>query len=85
LCGDHDYQVSITPYKDLGFSGMDRNRPALNRLLRDIEDDKIEIIIVQSLSDLTRCNAHLAELWQFFQRYGIMVLITHMMPVEVAA
>lgn len=41
-------------YIDDGFSGLNINRPALQRMLKDIEDKKIDFVIVESTCRLTR-------------------------------
>ena len=46
--------TDIVCYSDNGCSGMDFDRPALNRLNRDIEDGKVDMVIVQSLSRIGR-------------------------------
>lgn len=41
-------------YRDGGFSGGDTNRPALTRMLKDVENKKIEGVIVYKLDRLSR-------------------------------
>ncbi|MCX7144317.1 MAG: recombinase family protein [Proteobacteria bacterium] len=41
-------------YEDAGYSGRDLNRPALQRLLQDIESDQIQIVVVPRLDRLSR-------------------------------
>ena len=41
-------------YDDGGFSGGNINRPALQRLLEDVRQDKIDMIVVYKIDRLTR-------------------------------
>ena len=41
-------------YNDGGFSGGNLKRPALQQLLQDIEDDKVDVIVVYKIDRLTR-------------------------------
>jgi len=41
-------------YSDLGFSGANLNRPALQELLEDIKQGKINIVLVYKIDRLTR-------------------------------
>ena len=42
------------PYDDGGFSGATLKRPALQKLLEDIRDDKVDVIVVYKIDRLTR-------------------------------
>lgn len=44
-------------YDDGGFSGGNINRPALKRLIHDVEAGKIDMIVVYKIDRLTRSNA----------------------------
>ena len=44
-------------YIDDGVSGYTFDRPAFNRLKKDLEDDKVDIVIVKDLSRIGRHNA----------------------------
>src|SRR5438045_4982901 len=44
-------------YDDGGFSGGNTDRPALQRLLEDIRDGKIDVIVVYNVDRLTRSLA----------------------------
>lgn len=46
----HVYKV----YKDAGFSGANTDRPALKRMIKDIEDGKIDKVLVYKLDRLSR-------------------------------
>ena len=60
----------VDVYCDVGRSGKNMNRPELRRLIKDIEDGKINMIMVSELSRLTRSNKDFAELWEFLQASG---------------
>jgi site-specific DNA recombinase len=58
-------------YDDGGFSGGNTDRPALQRLLEDVQAEKIEIIVVYKVDRLTRSLADFAKLVELFDRHGV--------------
>jgi len=59
-------------YQDNGFTGLNMDRPGLQKLLRDIELGKINLVITKDLSRLGRNylqTGHLIE--DFFPRHGV--------------
>ena len=63
--------VNIAYYADNGCSGMDFNRPALNRLNRDINAGKIDMIIVQNLSRIGRDRTRTLKWMDALSKIGI--------------
>ena len=57
-----------TPYDDGGFSGGSMQRPALQRLLADIEDGRIEVVVVYKVDRLTRSLTDFARIVEAFDR-----------------
>jgi site-specific DNA recombinase len=49
-------------YDDGGFSGGNTDRPALQRLLQDVQANKVDIIVVYKVDRLTRSLADFAKL-----------------------
>ena len=43
-------------YSDAGFTDANLNRPALNELLEDIKERKIDVVIVYKIDRLTRSS-----------------------------
>jgi site-specific DNA recombinase len=63
----HEGWVSArTHYDDGGFSGGNMERPALQRLLADIQGGRIDIIVVYKVDRLTRSLADFARLVEIF-------------------
>src|SRR5215212_9851865 len=58
-------------YDDGGFSGGSLNRPALQRLLTDIRDRRIDVVVVYKVDRLTRCLADFAKLVELFDSHGV--------------
>jgi DNA invertase Pin-like site-specific DNA recombinase len=58
-------------YDDGGFSGGNMERPALQRLLADIEAGQIDVIVVYKVDRLTRALADFAKLVEVFDRRGV--------------
>src|SRR6266436_6001624 len=67
----HEGWVSArTHYDDGGFSGGNMERPALQRLLADIQGDRIDTIVVYKVDRLTRSLADFARLVEIFDAQG---------------
>ena len=60
-----------THYDDGGFSGGNMERPALQRLLADIQAGRIEIVVVYKVDRLTRSLADFARLVEIFDTQGV--------------
>jgi DNA invertase Pin-like site-specific DNA recombinase len=58
-------------YDNGGFSGGSTERPALQRLLIDIQARKLDIIVVYKVDRLTRSLADFAKLVELFDAYGV--------------
>ncbi|WP_211888745.1 recombinase family protein, partial [Ralstonia mannitolilytica] len=58
-------------YDDGGYSGGHLDRPALKRLLADIEAGRIDIVVVYKIDRLTRSLADFAKLVEVFDRNGV--------------
>src|SRR3954468_6191212 len=60
-----------TQYNDGGFSGGSLNRPALQKLLSDIRDRLVDIVVVYKVDPLTRSLADFAKLVELFDAHGV--------------
>jgi DNA invertase Pin-like site-specific DNA recombinase len=58
-------------YDDGGFSGGTLERPALRRLLADIEDGRVDVIVVYKIDRLSRSLMDFAKLVEVFDRKGV--------------
>jgi site-specific DNA recombinase len=68
----HDgWTLLRTRYDDGGYSGGSTERPALQRLLADIRDRKIDIVVVYKVDRLTRSLADFAKLVELFDAHGV--------------
>lgn len=59
-------------YDDGGFSGGNVDRPALKRLMEDIQAGKVHIVVVYKIDRLTRSLMDFAKLVEVFDRHGVM-------------
>jgi site-specific DNA recombinase len=57
-------------YDDGGFSGGTMERPALKRLMEDIENRRVDIVVVYKVDRLTRSLADFAKMVEAMDRYG---------------
>jgi site-specific DNA recombinase len=58
-------------YDDGGFSGGNTDRPALQRLLGDLRDGKVDVIVVYKVDRLTRSLADFAKLVELFDQHCV--------------
>ena len=58
-------------YDDGGYSGGSTDRPNLQRLLQDVRDRKIDIIVVYKVDRLTRSLADFAKLVELFDAHDV--------------
>jgi DNA invertase Pin-like site-specific DNA recombinase len=58
-------------YDDGGFSGGSLDRPALQRLLGDIEADRVDVIVVYKIDRLSRSLMDFAKLVEVFDRNSV--------------
>ena len=65
------WKGSSARYDDGGFSGGNMNRPALQRLLADVQSGRLRIIVVYKVDRLTRSLADFAKLVELFDAHGV--------------
>ena len=65
------WTVLPTLYDDGGYSGGTMERPALQRLLADIEAGQIDVVVVYKVDRLTRALSDFAKLVEVFDRRGV--------------
>jgi len=58
-------------YDDGGWSGGNMERPALKRLMSDIEAGKIDMVVIYKLDRLSRSLIDFADLQTFFDRHSV--------------
>ena len=65
------WTASPTRYDDGGFSGGTMDRPALKRLIADIEASRIDVVVVYKVDRLTRALSDFSKLVDIFDRRGV--------------
>ena len=65
------WKLVETAYDDGGISGGTMERPALRRLLADIQAGRIDIIVVYKVDRLTRSLADFAKMVELFDGHGV--------------
>jgi site-specific DNA recombinase len=58
-------------YDDGGFTGGNMDRPALRRLLTDIEAGKVDCVVVYKVDRLSRSLLDFARMMETFERHGV--------------
>jgi site-specific DNA recombinase len=68
----HEGWKALPPlYDDGGFSGGSLNRPALQRLMADIQAGRIDRVVIYKVDRLTRSLADFAKLVETFDTHGV--------------
>ena len=62
---------SVKIYTDKGYSGKDMERPSFQKMMRDIEQGKINRVIVYRLDRISRSVLDFSTLIEFFQKYQV--------------
>jgi site-specific DNA recombinase len=65
------WKLVRTPYDDGGLSGGTMDRPALQRLLSDIESAKVDVVVVYKIDRLTRSLMDFARIVDVFDAHGV--------------
>ena len=68
--------LSPTLYDDGGFTGANTERPALKRLLTDIEAGEVDCVVVYKVDRLSRSIGDFAELLDLFDRHRVTFVST---------
>jgi site-specific DNA recombinase len=72
LSQKHEGWIALpTRYDDGGFSGGTMERPALKRLIADIEASRIDVVMVYKVDRLTRALSDFSKLVDIFDRRGV--------------
>ena len=58
-------------YDDPGFSGGSMERPALQRLLQDIREKKVDVVVVYKIDRLTRSLTDFSRIVEVFDQAGV--------------
>lgn len=70
-CEQQGWEI-VAVYQDDGYTGLNMNRPDLQRMLRAIERKQIDLVITKDLSRLGRNYLETGRLLEeFFPRHGV--------------
>jgi site-specific DNA recombinase len=69
--GHEGWKLVRQRYDDGGFSGGSMERPALQKLLDDVQARRIDVIVVYKVDRLTRSLADFAKLVELFDAHGV--------------
>lgn len=58
-------------YDDGGFTGANMERPALQRLITDVEAGRVDMVLIYKLDRLSRSLLDFAKLIEFFEQHGV--------------
>ncbi len=74
------WTVLPTAYDNGGYSGGTLERPALKKLITDIEAGQIDVVVVYKVDRLTRALSDFAKLVEIFDRRGVGPLLEVFLP-----
>jgi site-specific DNA recombinase len=65
------WQAIADRYDDGGFSGGNTQRPALGRLLKDMDEGKFECVVVYKYDRLSRSMLDFLQILRLFEKHGV--------------
>lgn len=65
---------SFSIYEDEGFTGANTKRPELQRLIKDVEANKIDALVVYQLDRLSRDIKDFANIYSVLEEYNVMFI-----------
>ncbi len=65
------WRLIKTAYDDAGFSGGNVERPALQKLLTDIRERRVDVVVVYKVDRLTRSLPDFAKMVEVFDSHGV--------------
>src|SRR5687767_10320007 len=65
------WQLMSEPYDDGGYTGGNMDRPALQRLLSDIDHNRVDCVVVYKVDRLSRSLLDFAKMMEIFDKRGI--------------
>ena len=74
------WQALPLTYMDVGFSGADTDRPALQRLLVDVDAGAIDVVVVHDVTRLTRSPPDFGTLMKRFKEAGVALVMLKPSP-----
>ncbi len=72
-CKIHGYSI-YKVYREEGVSAKDIKRPKLEELMQDIENKKVQAVLVAKLDRITRSLKDLINLIEFFQEHDVKLI-----------
>ena len=68
----HEGWVALSErYDDNGFTGSNINRPSLQKLINDIKEGKVNMVVVYKLDRLSRSLMDFVQILKFFEEHGV--------------
>ena len=68
----HEGWVALAErYDDNGFTGSNTNRPSLQKLINDIKESRVNMVIVYKLDRLSRSLVDFVQLLKFFEEHNV--------------
>ncbi len=71
---DVDLEEDIIIYEDEGYTGYNTNRPAFQRMLKDIKEKKIDTVVFYKLDRISRNVSDFSNLVNQFDDYDVTFL-----------
>jgi len=68
----HESWVPLTErYDDNGFTGSNTNRPSLHKLINDIKEGRVNMVVVYKLDQLSRSLVDFVQILKFFEEHSV--------------
>lgn len=70
-CKSHYNDYQVIQYEDEGYTGANTNRPAFTRMVEDIKDQKINIVICYKIDRVSRDVKDFSNFFSFLQEHNV--------------
>ena len=70
----HGWQLVNRHYDDGGYSGGNTNRPALQQLMKDVADGRIDVVVFYKIDRISRSLSDFMEMTKLFARYNVSIV-----------
>lgn len=70
-CKSHYSEYQLYKYEDEGYTGANTDRPDFNRMVSDIEDEKIDVVVCYKIDRVSRDVKDFSNFFSFLQSHNV--------------
>ncbi len=73
---DKGWSALPQDYVDHGYSGGTLNRPAFQKLMQDVKDHQVDVIVIHKIDRISRSLSDFVKIHDFFEQHGVALVAT---------